>query len=438
MDDARFRDELRRYWDEIAHGGGAAPGNLEPELAATIRRLHAVPDVPAPDPDYARRLRRSLVVATSAPLPLGSTAHQTPNGHTAPEPGWHRPVEIRGPEAPRWRHPERWLAAAALLVVIATGLLASWPRLRPGTASIEAPLVVSPIEPVWQSTGGPDPIVQPGGMAIDREGNLWVADGQNDRFQIISPDGTFLETWGEEGAADGQFNFYSTIHSWGFGDIAFDASGNFYVADTGNYRIQKFAPDRSFLLAWGTQGEGDGQFLTPTSIAVGPGGVVYVSDEAGHDIQKFDANGQFLGEFGRDQLENGQLASAYGLTVADDGTVWVTDYDNHRIARFDADGQLITAWGIYGLRPGELSKPADIAIDEGGRVYVADAGNNRIQVFTPDGRLLAATQKSGPGSSPMLNPNNITVGPSGAIYVSDAIKIHAFRAFLPLGAELTP
>ena len=124
--------------------------------------------------------------------------------------------------------------------------------------------------------------------------------------------------------------------------------------------------------------------------------------------------------------------------MADDGTVWVTDYDNHRIARFDADGQLMTAWGIYGLRPGELSTPADIAIDEAGRVYVADAGNNRIQVFTPDGRLLAATKKSGPGSSPMLNPNNITVGPSGAIYVSDAVKIHAFRAFLPLGAELTP
>src|SRR5688500_14654777 len=117
----------------------------------------------------------------------------------------------------------RWalgqLATAALvLLTLAAGYVALGP-LRPGT-------------------GGRPP------------GNLWVADGNHDRFQILAPDGTHLETWGTQGSGKGQFEFTAPESGFGvgYGDVAFDGAGNLYVVDTGNHRVQKFAPDRAFLL----------------------------------------------------------------------------------------------------------------------------------------------------------------------------------------------
>ena len=86
MDDARFHDELRRYWDEIARGGPATPGMLDPELAAVFRRLHAVPDVPPPDPGIARRRREELLRATTVPLAFPPSADPSANGLRAPHP----------------------------------------------------------------------------------------------------------------------------------------------------------------------------------------------------------------------------------------------------------------------------------------------------------------------------------------------------------------
>src|SRR5687768_9598958 len=85
MDDARFRTELRHYWDEIARGEAATPGDLDPDLAALIPRLHALPDVPPPDPTFASRLRESLMHATTTPLPLTDPrTNLGRNGQSAP------------------------------------------------------------------------------------------------------------------------------------------------------------------------------------------------------------------------------------------------------------------------------------------------------------------------------------------------------------------
>jgi DNA-binding beta-propeller fold protein YncE len=438
MDDARFHDELRRYWDAIARSGAAASGDLEPELAATIRRLHALPDVPAPDPDYARRLRQSLDVATSAPLPLGSTLLQTPNGHTAPKPGWQRPVEARGPETPRWRYAERWLAAAALLLVLAAGLVASWQRSQPATVSIEAPLAVGHFEPLWQSTGGPEPILYPAGLAVDPQGNLWVVDGGNDRFQIFAPDGTFIETWGTSGAAEGQFNFFSPAQDWGRGDIAFDAAGNFYVADAGNHRIQKFAPDRSFLLAWGSAGEGDGQFLIAKILAVSPDGTIYVCDEDRGDIQAFDDEGRFLRIIGGYESADGKPAIASSVAVDGEGFVWVTDRANDRIVRLSPDGDFLDAWGVSGTGQGELFRPDDLAIDTSGFLYVLDEATDRLQFFAPDGRILAESRGSPADPLGLSAPNSIAISPEGTVYVSTDFNVQGFRVEMLPRNVLTP
>lgn len=284
------------------------------------------------------------------------------------------------------------------------------------------------LEFLWQSMGGPDPLVEPYGVGVDPKGNIWVAD-EKDRFTIMAPDGTFRETWGTSGSGDGEFTFYSGDSGFyrGYGDVAFDADGNIYVADTGNFRVQKFAPDRSFLLSWGSEGRGDGQFITPSGIATGPDGTVYVSDEARHDVQMFSRDGQFLGVIGELGAADGQFTTPAGVAVASNGDVWVTDYSTQRIQRFTAGGEWLDVWGTFGSRDGELHNPNDVAVDGKGRVYVADVGKDQLQVFEADGRFL--DQIGGYGNDPgqFNDALGIALGPDGTVYVSDRHGIQAFR-----------
>ena len=85
--------------------------------------------------------------------------------------------------------------------------------------------------------------------------------------------------WGSPGTADGQFNFPD--------GIAIDSEGNVYVADSENHRIQKFDSTWNFITKWGSMGSGDGQFRHPASIAIDLQGNVYVADSDNNRIQVF-------------------------------------------------------------------------------------------------------------------------------------------------------
>jgi DNA-binding beta-propeller fold protein YncE len=150
---------------------------------------------------------------------------------------------------------------------------------------------------LWQQ-GGP-PQVNPGTYwpAIDPATNeLWVASSSDNRYWIFDQDGTYRCSWGNPGSGDGQLNLLShTPTPEQVGAIAFAPDGTFYVADNGNYRIQKFDPSGNFVLKWGTFGNGDGQFVSPKGIFV-HGDMVTVEDDARHDLQEFDTSGTFLRE----------------------------------------------------------------------------------------------------------------------------------------------
>src|SRR5215211_384304 len=90
----------------------------------------------------------------------------------------------------------------------------------------------------------------------------------------------FIIKWGSRGAGDGQFQEGKT-------GVALDSSGNVYVADSNNTRIQKFDSDGTFITKWGSQGEGDGQFTHPQEAALDSSGNVYVADGSNNRIQKF-------------------------------------------------------------------------------------------------------------------------------------------------------
>jgi sugar lactone lactonase YvrE len=214
------------------------------------------------------------------------------------------------------------------------------------------------------------------------------------------------------GANRGQFNLPR--------GIARDAEGNFYVVDTHNLRVQKFASDGSYITMWGSKGSGEGQFAPysddasgtgPGGIAVDSAGNVYVADTWNHRIQKFDRDGNFLAKWGSfvsladpaaagEPDANSRFYGPRGVAIGPEGDVYVTDTGNKRVVVFAPDGtykrQISSGLGPDKLpeanafdQPGELNEPIGIAVGSDGSVYVADTMNRRIQKFDSTGRYVA-------------------------------------------------
>jgi DNA-binding beta-propeller fold protein YncE len=153
---------------------------------------------------------------------------------------------------------------------------------------------------------------------------------------------TFVLKWGEEGTGDGQF-----LTPWG---AAVDNRGNVYVADYENHRIQKFDRHGNLVLKWGEHGTGDGQLFHPRNVAVDSRGRIYVADMGNHRIQKFDAKGNLLLKFGEEGSGDGQFGYVYGVAVDHPGYIYVSDYDptfRSRVQKFDRDGNFVLKFGSY-------------------------------------------------------------------------------------------
>jgi sugar lactone lactonase YvrE len=270
----------------------------------------------------------------------------------------------------------------------------------------------------WGSYGtGDGQFNFPKGIAIDSSGNVYVADSDNHRIQKFTADGTFITKWDSYGTGDGQFSYPQ--------GIAVDSSDNVYVAGS---RIQKFTADGTFITKWFTA---DGQLSFPLSIAVDSSGNVYVADTYYSRIQKFTADGTFITEWGSEGTADGQFSYPQGIAVDSSGNVYVADSDNHRIQKFDSSGTFITKWGSEGTADGQFSYPFSIAIDSSDNVYAADARNSRIQKFDSSGTFITKWGSEGTADGQFGSPQAIAVDSSGNVYVGDGSPNHRIQEFAP-------
>lgn len=250
-------------------------------------------------------------------------------------------------------------------------------------------------------------------------------------------------------------------------NMAVAADGTTYVADSGNHRIQVFAPDGSFLRQWGTSCElyaeglpgcvdpdgdgplqvGDGQMREPWGIAIGPGGNIYVADTWNHRVVVFDPKGNFLNKWGVFATTNGEAIGSPGgfwgpRAVAIDaaGNVYVTDTGNKRIQVFDAQGTFLTQYGGGGVVEGRFDEPVGLAIvprpdgQPGGVLFVADTWNRRIQKLEAafgdvlngsgegDGLVISFVKEwpvEGWSSQSVVNKPFVAVDSAGTVYATD-------------------
>jgi DNA-binding beta-propeller fold protein YncE len=206
----------------------------------------------------------------------------------------------------------------------------------------------------------------PTAMAVDRSGNLLIADTGNGRIEKFSPTGSFVTSIGLFEAPNG---------------IAIDRAGNIYVAEIGSkHSVQKLDPEGKFIAEW----KGPG-FYGPRRIAIGPDDSVYVVDSGRNRIVKFSPDGQVVATWGSEGSGDGQFKGFSSVAVDPiNNKVYVADSLNSRMQVFDSDGKFLTKWLVpewgraYGFE--------DLAIDsQRSRLYASSANMGAVLVFDLNG-----------------------------------------------------
>ena len=240
--------------------------------------------------------------------------------------------------------------------------------------------------------------VFPHGIAVDKDGNIWVTDGQGrdgKGHQVFkfSPDGEVLMTLGKAGVAgDGPDTFNQPD------DVAIAPNGDIFVSDghtpaMGNARVMKFTKDGRFIKQWGKHGSGPGEFEVPHALAFDSRGRLFVGDRANNRIQIFDQDGNFI-----DQWK--QFSRPSGVYIDNHDVIYVTDSEST-----DKPGYGYNPGWRRGIRvgsakdgsfaafiPDPLSPTADgklpatsaaegVAADAAGNVYGAEVGPKTLKKY---------------------------------------------------------
>src|SRR6266487_2065941 len=244
----------------------------------------------------------------------------------------------------------------------------------------------------------------PTGLAVDGSGNILVADTNNGRIEKFSPTGTFLSTIGTKGSGHGQLREPN--------GIAVDRAGNIYVAEVAsNHRVQKLAPDGTFIAEWKGPDLG---FYGPRRIAIGPDDSVYVVDQGHTRIVKFSPDDRMLAVWGSKGSGDGQFNDPTSVAVdSTSGKVYVADPINKRIQVFDQNGKFATKWVIP-----EWGRPAgfeDLAIDsKAGRLYASSANIDAVLIVDLNGTRLGSLTPKPPDR--LEGPSALTLA-NGKLYV---------------------
>lgn len=289
----------------------------------------------------------------------------------------------------------------------------------------------------------------PQGLAVDKSGAMFVADSRNCVIRRIAPDGTvstYAGAFGHLGSADGLAAEFTSPS-----DVAVDASGNVYVADSGNNTIRKIDPNRVVTTLAGVAkktGSADGagaaaQFNGPAAVAVDASGNVFVADSGNNTIRKVTPAGEvttFAGKAGAAGSTDGTGAAALfngpgSLAFDAAGNLYVADSGNNIIRKISPKGVVSTIAGTAGQAgftdgggaAARFRNPSGVASDPAGNVYVADNFNHAIRKIAADGAVttLAGDAKSGStdgtGKDARFKlPARLAMDSNGNVYVTDS------------------
>lgn len=263
------------------------------------------------------------------------------------------------------------------------------------------------------------PFVRPTGVA-ERAGVLYVADPGAQCVVILDSAGR------------------REVRVTRFGDrvlvspvaVAPGPDGSVFVADSWLRQVLMFGRDGRFQRIAATEG-----LLRPAAVAYDLDRQrLYVADSQAHAVIEFDTQGRPVRTIGRKGDAEGEFNSPTHVALDGHGGLVVTDALNFRVQAFDADGQWRYRLGEAGDGAGNFAAPKGVAVDPAGHVFVADAMFDAVQVFNSQGQLLLGFGRQGTGAGEFWMPNGLFISEQGRLYVADAYN-RRVQVFQILGTQ---
>ena len=252
---------------------------------------------------------------------------------------------------------------------------------------------------------------RPYGVVITKNEEIVVAERGAHCITILNKEGKKVKSFGTQGTKEGQFT--------NLRGVAICHDGCILVTD--NHRLQKLTFEGDYVKSVGSSETGNGplQFNTPVGITVHPTtGQIFIADTYNHRIQVFDKDLIYSHSFGKKGSSSEQFEYPWDVTFDNEGYLYVADHCNHCIKKFTSTGQYISTFSSEGSNPGQISFPTSIIIDNN-LLYVSEYGNDRISIFDTNGCFIHCFVKRGSGEGEFNHPCGITVDSLGNLYVSD-------------------
>jgi len=335
-------------------------------------------------------------------------------------------------------------------------------------------------------TGSEARFFLPNGLALDRLGNLYVADTVNQTIRRVTPAGVVTTIAGRAGSSGTVNGTNNVARFWEPNGVAVDAAGNVYVADSAGASIRKVTPTGTNWVVTtiaGKAGIGAGsadgtnsaaRFNYPTGVALDSAGNLYVADPDNHNIRKLtprdtnwvvttlagnasikDSFGNVVGGYAEGTNRAARFNGPWDLAVDSAGNVYVADRGNCLVRQLTLVGTdwVVTTLAGLARHPGSADGtvnaarfdfPFGLGVDSADNIYVADTYNDVIRKVTPAGGVTTIAGLGGNSGSAegigiaarFAGPSGVAVDGSGSVYVADQVS-HTIRKVTPAGVVTT-
>jgi uncharacterized protein (TIGR03437 family) len=296
---------------------------------------------------------------------------------------------------------------------------------------------------------------QPGGVAVDGAGNIYVVDGYNERVRKVSPTGIISTVAGNGVRGFSGDGGPATAASLGLspnGSLALDSGGNLYISDTDSNRVRKVTPDGIISTVAGTGTgafSGDGgparqaSLNWPWRLALDVVGNLHVADRNNDRVRRVSATGVITTVAGNGVRgfsgDGGAAASAslnqpIGVAADAAGNLYIAEREGNRIRRVSSEGVISTVAGDGTCRfsgdggpatAATVCVPYALAVDRAENLLIADTGNRRVRKVAPDGTIttVAGGGNQGDGgislNASFAEPFDVAVDAAGNVYIAD-------------------